>query len=78
MTNSKKHKIIERKNELGSICGKYGVNCIEFYINSFRLKKYGFITIDYYPKTNKCFFHDIREWGLVENIEQFIKYQFLP
>lgn len=61
-----------------SACINYGVKYTEFNSNSYRLEKDGFVTVDYYPTSNKCFFHDVKEWGEVTNVREFIKFQFNP
>lgn len=65
-----------RADAMYEICKLLGVHVREMNPNSFRLKKEGFITIDYYPKSNKVFFHDAKEWGETTDIIKLIKYQF--
>jgi hypothetical protein len=59
-----------------SACIKLGVEYVEFNTNSYRLTKDGFVTVDYFPTSNRCFFHDVKEWGEVVDVRKFINAQF--
>jgi len=57
-------------------CIRNKVKYVEFNSASYRLTKDGFQTVDYYPSSNKCFFHDVKEWGEVADVRKFIDYEF--
>jgi len=80
MTETKKNKQqqikADRTNLLLTECEKLKVTAKEFTDKSaFRLNKLGKI-IDYYPKGNKCFWHESKTWGEVSNITNFIKFEY--
>jgi len=74
--SSKRQKTQKRIEARKKICGTLSVSINEFNTNSFRLKKQDYTTIDYYPKSNRVFFHDVKEWGEIVYVWDFIKYQF--
>lgn len=80
MTETKKNKQqqikAERTNLLLTECEKLKVTAKEFTDKSaFRLNKLGKI-IDYYPKGNKCFWHESKTWGEVMDIVKFINFEY--
>ena len=80
MNKAKQSKLLllkaERTNLLLTECEKLKVTAKEFTDKSaFRLNKLGKI-IDYYPKGNKCFWHESKTWGEVSNITNFIKFEY--
>lgn len=75
MNLSKKQLCEQRTKAMKEYCAKAKVYCEEFNSKSYRLARLGKI-IDYYPLSNKCFWHSNHEWGAVENIEAFLKFEY--
>lgn len=73
--NSKKAECFNRKEILKKYCFKNNIQCKEFSSNAFRLNKLGKI-IDYYPLSNKCFWHSDHVWGIIENLAGFLKFEY--
>lgn len=73
---TKKQRYIQNKKIMDECCADLNITATEYYSKSFRLKKDGHITIDFFPMSSKCFFHDVKEWGIVDNIADFLNYQF--
>ncbi len=67
-----------REVQLKDACITNEVNCEQFNLGSFRLTKDGYHTIDYYPKSQKCFYHTSQTWEQVKDITAFVKFQFNP
>lgn len=65
-----------RIRKMKAICYSLGVSVVEININSFRLYKNGFPTIDVYPKSLKTFNLEDKMWGEIANLETFLRYQF--
>lgn len=60
---------------INKICNQLNIQCREMNSRSFRLNKLGKI-IDVYTKSKKCFWHSDNEWGVINNIEQFLKFEY--
>jgi hypothetical protein len=73
---TKKERYAHNKQIMDKCCLDLGVTATEYYSKSFRLKKDGHITIDFFPMSSKCFFHDVQEWCIVEDVESFFNFQF--
>jgi hypothetical protein len=82
MTETKKRKIADLRNERNTkcaeVCKQLGIT-FEMFPNgqAIRLSRLGKI-IDYYAKGNKVFWHYRQEWGAVADIESFLKFEFKP
>jgi len=53
----------------------------EYNTNCWRLQKDGFVSVDIFPATNRCFFHDIEStspdcYGDIACLERFLMFQF--
>ena len=66
----------KRKEYLHRMAEEYKFDADEFHPGQYRLTKDNCVTVDYYPKSNRCFFHDCQEWDTVENLAAFLKFQF--
>lgn len=77
MSNTKKEATKKRTQFLIRRCIELNVFCEEFNSKSFRLARLGKI-IDYYPQSNKCFHHCSHEWGIVDNLANFLTFEFAP
>jgi len=65
----------QRRSMMQSVCDKLGVGYKEFAPGQFRIDD-GEKTIDYYPKSNKCFWHSDHVYGEVTNVAKFLNFEF--
>lgn len=65
-----------RKKFLHIVAEEWNFNVDEFHPGQYRLTKDNCVTVDYYPKSNRVFFHDCKEWDTVENLSNFLYFQF--
>lgn len=72
---TKKKQLEEETKCMRLACNSLSVNVNMFSANGYRLSKLGKI-IDYYPKSQKCFWHFQKEWGHVENLNNFLQFEF--
>jgi hypothetical protein len=75
---SKKQIAEKRIDYLYRAANMLGIEIHKFHDRQFRLSKAGYDTLDYYPKGNKVFFIEDKEWGEITNLDEFLKFQFLP
>lgn len=75
MKDNKREICNQRIKVLKDYCLSRNIKCVEFSSNAFRLNYLDKI-LDYYPLSNKCFWHSDKIWGAVENIEAFLKFEY--
>lgn len=75
MTESQKQKAIQERIVIKDLAHKHSVKCVEFNSRSFRLNKGGKV-IDVYTKSMKCFWHSDHVWGVVQNLDSFITFEY--
>ena len=77
MSSNSRRKNRERNiPQMQAACIKAGVTYTEFNTCSYRLTKPKYDTVDYFPTSNRIFFHDVQEWGEVTDVKNFIASQF--
>lgn len=67
----------QRYKTVYDLSHSWGFKVYEFAPNSLRLSKNGKV-IDYFPKSNRCFWHDEDNdaWGDVTDIKGFLRFEF--
>ena len=71
MKNFRK-KINLKIQNLIIFCNENGIELTKFYSKSFRLKKEGFVTINYFPKSDRVFYYDTEKWDDVADMIPFL------
>jgi phosphoribosyl-AMP cyclohydrolase len=75
MSKGQQQKTKAETEKLISLCQQLKIRCDYMNAASYRLSRAGKV-IDYYTKSKKCFWHCVKEWGQVENIEAFLNFEF--
>lgn len=74
--NRKKRNFESNHPAMNEACIACNVSIETFNVNSFRLTKFEFETVDYFPASGKYFLHSQKKWGQTEFPKQFIEKHF--